>query len=160
MMSFNHFKKKLLGIFGKREGLLFDKDIMHPARDWFFVIFAGLIFLLAGGFWSVSVYTQFSNVSVTEVSETTEGGGYQQGLVNSALLELDQRILKYNNLKSTILGNKKYVPVPEVSEAEASEPDEEAVEVPVEEEVETNDESATPATPVSESEIVPTSDFF
>ena len=162
MMSFNHLKKKLLGIFIRQESFLFDRDIMHPSRDWFFVVFAGIIFLLAGGFWSVSIYSQFSNVSVTEVIEVNEGGGYQQGLVNTALLELDQRVLKYNSLKSSILGSSYNITLPQELEDSPSEEESSTVDVETEitsepeTEVMAEESDSTPETTITESDTTPT----
>ncbi len=89
----------------KKNGVIGDRSIMHPEREWFFGILGGVVFLIAGVMWSVSIYSQFSNVSTDTTTEITDGSTYNEGLVESALSDLSERERSYQELEASLLNN-------------------------------------------------------
>jgi len=102
----NLYLAKIFGHFSKSsEKSLSERSIMHPERDWSLGILGGLVFLTAGLFWSLSIYTQFSNISIETMSTAGESSSYKEGLVDSALSDLAERQRSYDAIKTELIRN-------------------------------------------------------
>jgi len=99
MIENNLVKKIVQGIKSGKKTPLNDRSIMHPEREWFSSVLLGLVFLVAGGYWSLSVYLQFSSVDLETVVIESEAAVYRDSLVEAALFEINRREQAYNSLK-------------------------------------------------------------
>jgi hypothetical protein len=107
MIENNPIKKMVSSILRNRKKALFDRNIMHPEREWFLGVFLGLVILCIGIAWSVSTYMQFKNVSLTSLSTEEENVVYRQSLVDTALADFEVRKKSYEDLKKQLLGKYK-----------------------------------------------------
>ncbi len=121
----NEFVKKITNkILKNRKLAFFDRDIMHPEREWFLGIFVAIVILGAGTFWSTKTYVQFSNILLTNEDEE-ENVVYRASMVEAALVDFAARKKVYQELKAQLVN--KYpkqetsVPVPETNVPSAPE---------------------------------------
>lgn len=106
----NAFVKKVVqGILRNRKQSLLDRSIMHPYREWFSGLAAGLCVLSICVAWGVSTYVQFSNVSVGGDSKEEENLVYRESLVETALTDFSQRKDEYETLKQALLNRQRVV---------------------------------------------------
>lgn len=133
-MTENNFVKKMVaGIKRGHKNASYDRHIMHPEREWFLLVFCGLIVFSVGVGFNIVTDQKFKNVSVSYGSEEEEQIVYRQGLVESALSDFAERKTAYEALKASLAGQEVVEvaePVEEpvvVSEAEASEVEPESV---------------------------------
>ena len=106
----NPFVKKVVqGILRNRKQSFLDRSIMHPYREWFSGLAAGLCVLSVCVAWGVSTYVQFSNVSVGGDSTQEENLVYRESLVETALEDFSQRKDEYETLKQSLLSRQRVV---------------------------------------------------
>ena len=107
MIENNPIKKMVSGILRNRKKAHFDKNIMHPQREWFIGVFLGLVILGVGIAWSVSTYMQFKNVSLSSLATEEENVVYKESVVDTALADFEVRKKSYEDLKKQLLGKYK-----------------------------------------------------
>ena len=118
----NAFVKKLVkGVLRNRKQSLLDRSIMHPGREWFSGLAAGLCVLSLGVAWGVSTYTQFSNISVGSGSGEDENVVYRESLVETALVDIEARKEEYEALKRVLLSRQEQFEVVTVPEVDVTE---------------------------------------
>jgi len=91
--------KKIVDNILHKEDRGFDRSIMHPKREWFIGLFVGLIMLIIGGWWNVSTYMQYREVSVGSDEVMAGVVVYRESLVKAALSDFSERTEKYESLK-------------------------------------------------------------
>jgi hypothetical protein len=112
IMINNFSNKKIFASFlKKKKNPIGDRNIMHPEREWFFGIVGGLVVLIVGLFWSLSIYTHYNDISVTTSTSVNEVEVYKTELVNSALIDLFERQRIYNSIKAELIDSKSTVVV-------------------------------------------------
>jgi len=113
MMNKNEIKEMLGKVFQSKNRSLANHQIMHPAREWFLGLLAGLIMAGLGGFWSVNSYLQYSEVSLNsnDIGET-DVVVYRESVVKAAQSDFSERAVKYEKLKSELLSFNKTVVIP------------------------------------------------
>lgn len=106
----NPFVKKLVkGVLRNRKQSLLDRSIMHPMREWLTGLMLGGLILTLGVVWGVSTYMQFSNVSVGGEAVENVAVVYRQSLVETAILDFDERKKEYEALKQELLNKQRRV---------------------------------------------------
>ncbi len=111
MIENNAVKKMVNSILHNRQNTLSDRDIMHPEREWFLGISAGVIILASAIFWSVNTYLQFNNISVVDSGEKEKNALYKAQLVETALTDFTDRKKMYNNLKEDLISKTEKVEI-------------------------------------------------
>lgn len=115
MIENNAVKKMVNSILRNQQNTFSDRDIMHPEREWFLGISAGVIVLVLAIFWSVNTYLQFNNISVINSGEQEKSAVYKALLVETALTDFADRKKMYEDLKGELISeNRKaevFVPV-------------------------------------------------
>jgi len=109
MIEKNEMKKMLRKIFHSESGSLVSRQIMHPAREWFVGLFAGLIMLGFGGFWSVNSYLQYNEVSRGSESGPADVAVYKSEVIKEAQADFNERAVKYERLKEELLDSNRVV---------------------------------------------------
>ncbi|HMO77888.1 MAG TPA: hypothetical protein PKA42_00090 [Candidatus Paceibacterota bacterium] len=118
MIENNFVKKMVKGIRSGKKPSLTDRSIMHPEREWFSSVMLGLVLLVIGGYWSLSVYQQFNSVNLEAVTNESDSVVYRDSLVEAALFEINRRAQTYESLKAAAPFVAPQPAVPEVVEAE------------------------------------------
>lgn len=73
-------------------------QIMHPTREWLVGLLIAIIIFGSSAIWSVFMYREYKNVSITDGGANTETIVYRESLVNAALQEFSERQKKHNDL--------------------------------------------------------------
>lgn len=125
MIENTFVKKMVANVMRGRKNASYDRHIMHPEREWFSLVFLGLVIFAVGVAWNIATDQKFKNVSVSYDSDTEEEQiVYREGLIETALTDFAARKNEYETLKINLAGRQS-VPVPttpaETEEATSSE---------------------------------------
>ena len=91
MIEKNEFKKIIRNALHIKGGSLKNHQIMHPAREWFVGLLAGLIMLGLGAFWSVDTYFQYKEFSHDKDNGSVSEPVYKESAVKAAQADFIER---------------------------------------------------------------------
>lgn len=139
MIEKNPIKKMARAILHGKKHMSFDRNIMHPEREWFLGLLVGFIILGAGIFWSIDNRDNFKDISITTTGEAEDNVVYKASLVEAALNDFKVRKENYENLKKDLLSKgekveKSIIPVEEIESQDMNGEAGEAEIIPVTEE--------------------------
>lgn len=108
------FVQKVLRSALRRSHGLKDHNLMHPTREWFMGLGAGLVFLLSGTAWCVYLYWGYNTVEPETAAEIDAPVNiYQKATVEAALTELSARAARHEEFKGALEASKRPTPITE-----------------------------------------------
>lgn len=102
--SFDSFK----GLFAKlraHRGGSSDHGVIHPLREWFGALLAGVLLVVVGAGWATQVFWHYDEmVKNPTFLETASDPTYREAMVSQALTTLETRQQQYSQLERRLRG--------------------------------------------------------
>ncbi len=100
-------QKILGGVLRRRKQSFFDRQIMHPRRDWLVGFIGGLLMVAYAGYSSYETYQNYRSSSIDQLTDLPTDNIYREPMVKIVLEDFTLRRDLHEGLKSKLITSRR-----------------------------------------------------